>query len=138
MANSEGARIVRQTDHITNQSVEATRRIKELANDTKIKGVETAVMLNRQGEQLITIERRTEEIEVDITHAEYQVSKLETCGCLSRCCKPRYTRRTNRNPHRNEEKPITSQPTAQRVPDGPFITRVLNDDREDEMENNLR
>lgn len=138
MADNEGARIDRQIDHTTNQSVEATRRIKELAYDTRSKGAETAIKLNEQGEQLANIEGRTEEIGLDITQAEYEVSKLETCGCLSRCCKPRYTRRTNKNGRSQQMEPITSQPSTQRDPGGPFIKRVLDDDREEEIESNLR
>lgn len=138
----EGGRISRRIDHITDKTLESTRRTKALAIDANNKGVETVIELNKQGEKLVNIELRAEEIRVELRDTERQVSRLEGFR-LSLCCcfKSRYSSKKikktrKRNDHLNNE-PLL--PTTKNFSNGDFINRLLDSDpREDEIESNLK
>ena len=134
-------------DHVTNESVEATRRIRGIAEETNQIGVDTLVTLNEQGEQLDNVERRLDEINVDLKSTDRHLSELEKCcGCCT-CCGPR---NIQKNKHYKKVYGKKSQQMGNVVSDqptgsdgknqghGPYLKRVTDDDREDEMEDNLQ
>lgn len=138
-----------QIDTVTNESVGATRRIRAIAEETNQIGVDTLVTLNEQGEQLDNVERRLDEINVDLKQTDRNLSELEKCcGCCTCvCCAPRNFQK-NKNYRKAygrkaqaAENVVTDQPVSSergRQAQGPFIKRVTDDDREDEMEENLQ
>ena len=66
----------------TNESVDATRRMRTMMEDAADAGVNTLVMLDEQGEQLNRIEEGMDQINSDMKKAEEQLTNLEKCcGC---------------------------------------------------------
>ena len=134
-------------DHVTNESLSATRRIRQVAEETNQMGVETLITVNEQGEQLDNVERRLDEINVDMKRTDQHLTELEKCcGCFTCCCgRPaNYTKRRDYKQvygrARQEEEVVTEEPTGgggRGQPQGPFIKRITNDEREEEMEENL-
>jgi len=126
-------------DDITNADVEAVRYIKNTALATVDIAVDTAVKLNEQGEKLENIASDLQGIDVDITAAKYDASKLQCCGCWYRCCNKRTA---STQPMSEFSTPYYSAPeetvTIQPKSKGPFIKPVLNDAREMQMEDDLQ
>ncbi len=146
----ERYRLEQRIDLVTDESVGATRRIRAIAEETNQIGVDTLVTLNEQGEQLDNAERRLDEINVDLKQTDKNLSQLEKCcGCFTCiCCAPRNVKGTKQykkvygKKAQYREGVVTEQPesyegTSRQQAQGPFIKRVTDDDREDEMEENL-
>ena len=145
----ERYRLEQRIDHVTNESVGATRRIRAIAEETNQIGVDTLVTLNEQGEQLDNVERRLDEINVDLKQTDRNLSELEKCcGCCTCvCCAPKNVKRTKQykkvygKKAQGDHGVITDQPGGadpSRQAQGPFVKRVTDDAREDEMEENLQ
>ena len=67
---------------LTNESVEATHRMKNMMEEATSAGVQTLVMLDEQGEQLNRIEEGMDQINSDMRKAEDNLDNLEKCcGC---------------------------------------------------------
>ncbi len=124
----------------TNASVAASRRIAGIAAETEQLGVTTITKLVEQGDQLEHIGESVQEIGVDIRYAKYESSKLEFCGCCHRCCyHSKAAKQLDDRPVAQESEVVTTQPKAVKYnSDGPMIKYVLNDDREVEIDQNLR
>ena len=134
-------------DLITDDSLAATRRIRQVTEETHHMGVDTLITLHDQGEQLDNVEQRLDEINVDLKKSDKTMRELEKCcGCCvcnrSTVKAHAYRRLYDSVPEEEERHSVvTEQPTASggRGPaQGPFIKRVTNDVREDEMEDNLQ
>ena len=135
-------------DHATNESLAATRRIRQVAEETNQMGVETLITVNEQGEQLENVERRLDEINVDLKQTDRHLTELEKCccGCFTCCC-GRPAEFSKRKDYKQvygkpEQEVITDEPTGGgggrgRQSQGPFVKRITNDDREEEMDENL-
>jgi hypothetical protein len=148
---SELGGLEERIDHVTNESVGATRRIRAIAEETNQIGVDTLVTINEQGEQLDNVERRLDEINVDLKQTDRNLTQLEKCcGCFtcSPCCAPRSVKKTKKYKKVYGKKAqyndgvVTDQPTAsegaQMQDHGPYVKRITDDDRENEMEENLQ
>jgi len=71
-----------RANNTTNESVDATRRMRTMMEDAADAGVNTLVMLDEQGEQLNRIEEGMDQINSDMKKAEEQLTNLEKCcGC---------------------------------------------------------
>ena len=149
MATDERYSLDQRIDHVTNESLDSTRRIRQVAEETNQIGVDTLVTLNEQGEQLDNIERRQDEINVDLKQTDRNLTKLEQCcGCCAcPCGRPRNIQKSKGykkvygKKAQQMENVVTDQPMGsggRGQAEGPFIKRVTNDDREDEMEDNLQ
>lgn len=143
----ERFRLEQRIDHVTNESVDATRRIRAIADETNQIGVDTLVTLNEQGEQLDNVERRLDEINVDLKQTDKNLTELEKCcGCCTLiCCAPRSVKKTKGykkvyGKKAQYDQAINEQPESgnSRQPQGPYVKRVTDDGREDEMEENLQ
>lgn len=132
-----------------------------MAEESKQTGVNTMVMLDQQGEQLKHVEQGMDQINQDMRQAEKNLTDLSKCCGLCICPCDRVTsiehdsryKRTwgigggegegdgsgsnvvSRQPSgvRNGQAPQVNAP----APSGPYIKRITNDAREDEMEENL-
>ena len=62
----EAERLQNRIDMVTDESLAATHRIRQVAEETNQIGIDTLVTLNDQGEQLDNIENRVDNIEVDL------------------------------------------------------------------------
>lgn len=142
----ERYQIEQRIDHVTNESVDATRRIRQVAEETNRIGVDTLVTVNEQGEQLDNVENRLDEINVDLKHTDKNLTKLETCCCCFNCCAPKDMQKTRKYKkvygkkaqNQQMEDVVSNQPRGSKQDGGKYVKRVTDDAREDEMEDNLQ
>jgi len=68
--NHESERLENRIDMVTNETLDATRRIRQVAEETNQIGIDTLVTLNEQGEQLDNIEVKVDNIGADLRGTE--------------------------------------------------------------------
>ncbi|XP_037500460.1 synaptosomal-associated protein 25 isoform X5 [Rhipicephalus sanguineus] len=133
-------------DDGTTESLERTRNMIALCEESKEAGIRTLVALDEQGEQLDRIEEDMDKINADMKEAEKNLTGMEKCCgiCVCPCQKGKEFKEDASTWKANEDgKVVNSQPA--RVMDdrngaGPtsgYIARITNDDRENEMEDNM-
>ncbi|KAG8175325.1 hypothetical protein JTE90_002870 [Oedothorax gibbosus] len=137
-----------KANQVTDDSLESTRRMLQLAEESKDTGIQTLVALDEQGEQLDRIEEDMDVIHSDMREAEKNLTGMEKCCglCICPCAKASDFRADSQAWRNNEDgKVVNSQPT--RVVDnrngtgpssGGYVQRITNDAREDEMEENMQ
>ncbi|XP_034149469.1 SNARE_SNAP25N and SNARE_SNAP23C domain-containing protein [Esox lucius] len=138
----------RKADHVTDESLESTRRMMQLVEESRDKGILCLVMLDEQGEQLERIEEGLDQINSDMKEAEKNLTDLGKCCCLCSCDKLKDFEESGAYKKvwgDSQDGVVSSQPSShvadereQMVMSGGYIHRVTNDSREDEMEENLR
>lgn len=150
MAQDERGQLDQRIDHVTNESVDSTRRMRAMAEETRHTGVDTMITLNEQGEQLDNMERRLDEINVDLNRTDDNLTTLEKCcSCFTCvCCAPKNMKKTRQYKRaygykaQQGDLAVTSQPRSSgghsRQAQGPFIKRITDDDRETQIEENLQ
>ncbi|XP_040898185.1 synaptosomal-associated protein 25-A-like isoform X1 [Toxotes jaculatrix] len=140
---NELADLQTRADQIADESLESTRRMLALVEESKDAGIRTLVMLDEQGEQLERIEEGMDQINKDMKDAEKNLNNLgQFCGLCS--CPCNKIKGGGQAWGGNQDGVVNSQPGA-RVMDereqmaisGGFIRRVTNDARENEMDENL-
>jgi len=142
--------MAQRANQLTNESVEATYRMKNMMEEATSAGVQTLVMLDEQGEQLNRIEEGMDQINSDMKKAEDNLNDLEKCcGC---CVCPwnkvknpevgqKYKKTWSKS---NNDAVVTNQPGESiaiqnhKRGDNGMIKRITNDEREDQMEENLQ
>lgn len=131
-----------RADQVADESLESTRRMLQLVEESKDAGIRTLVMLDEQGEQLERIEEGMDQINKDMKEAEKNLTDLgNLCGlCPCPCNKLKGGGQSWGN---NQDGVVSSQPARvvdereQMAISGGFIRRVTNDARENEMDENL-
>ncbi|CAH8502056.1 unnamed protein product [Dicrocoelium dendriticum] len=139
----------------TDESLESTRRMVQLCDESQKTGAATMQQLQSQGEQLREVDRNMDEIHHDLRQAEQNLEELDKCCGL--CVLPwkrskkqksdRYFQKPPPNAHqpyyntsvgnaRTPGFPAAGNPVT--PSQGPFIKRILNDERETEIETNLQ
>ena len=140
-------KLEQRIDHVTNESVAATQRIREVAEETNQIGVDTLITLNEQGEQLDNVERQLDEINIGLKMVDKNLTQMEKCcgyfTCI--CCAPK---KIQKNKHykkvygkkaERRQVVVSDQPKGgPRPPQGPYVKRITDDAKEDEMEDNLQ
>lgn len=136
-------------NQVTDESLEATRRMLGTAEETQDVGIKTLVMLDEQGEQLDRIEGTMDDINIDMKEAERNLTNLEKCCGLCVCPGRRASNFEKSDPYKkayNRDAVVTKQPgqggadgrqKGGSAPAGGYIQRINNDAREDEMDENL-
>ncbi|XP_067469739.1 synaptosomal-associated protein 23-like isoform X2 [Thunnus thynnus] len=146
---------------VTDESLESTRRMLQMAEESKQTGVNTMVMLDQQGEQLKNVEEGLDQINQDMKQAEKNLTDLSKCCGLCVCPCDRVTSIEHDSRYKRTwatgggdvegnadgSGVVSRQPSGVRngqagqvnaqAPSGPYIKRITNDAREDEMEENL-
>ncbi|XP_015784150.1 synaptosomal-associated protein 25 [Tetranychus urticae] len=145
---TEAERLHMQAQSVTDESLESTRRMLALCEDSKEAGIRTLVALDEQGEQLDRVEEDMDKINTDMKEAEKALTGMEQCCGLCTCpCKKQNEFKENESTWKSSEdgKVIAGQPA--RVMDerngggpmgGQYIARITKDAREDEMEENMQ
>ncbi|XP_060117969.1 synaptosomal-associated protein 23 [Heteronotia binoei] len=153
MAELSTEEIQLRANQVTDESLESTRRILGMAIESQDTGIKTITMLDEQGEQLTRIEEGMDQINKDMREAEKNLTELNKCCGLCVCPWNR-TRNFESNKSykttwgdgvENSDHVVSKQPArvvnyqqqTSGGPSGGYITRVTNDAREDEMEENL-
>ncbi|XP_053629683.1 synaptosomal-associated protein 25 isoform X4 [Cherax quadricarinatus] len=129
----------------TDETLESTRRMLSLCEESQDAGAKTLYMLGEQGEQLDRIEEGMDQINADMKEAEKNLTGMEKCCglCVLPCNKSSQFKEDESTWKGKEDGVVSSQP--QRVMDdrnglgasGGYIGRISNDAREDEMEDNM-
>lgn len=163
MADMSQEDIALKINQTTDESLESTRRMLRLAEETNETGGKTMDMLNQQGEQLQRVDKDMDQINQDMRQAERNLTDLSKCCglCVCPCDRvssiehdSRYKRTwgvgidniNNSGQEGGDGGAVVKQPGGVRngqppqqsaTASGPYIKRVTNDAREDEMEENL-
>ncbi|XP_077997500.1 synaptosomal-associated protein 25-like isoform X2 [Glandiceps talaboti] len=138
-----------KSDQVTDESLESTRRMLQMAEESKEAGINTLVMLDEQGEQLDRIEEGMDQINTDMREAEKNLTGLEKCCGICVCPCKNFGNFEKGEDYKKtwksseDGKVVSSQPS--RVSDDrnaltgqtSYVTRITNDAREDEMDENL-
>ncbi|XP_071832570.1 synaptosomal-associated protein 25-like isoform X3 [Apostichopus japonicus] len=134
----------------TYESLESTRRMLQMSEESRDVGIKTLVMLDEQGEQLDRVEEGMDQINTDMRDAEKNLMGMEKCCGLCVCPWKKMRNFEKGDDYKqtwsgNEDgKVSSSQPM--RIEDSrdgiagnsTYITRITNDAREDEMDENLQ
>ncbi|XP_023568339.1 synaptosomal-associated protein 23 [Octodon degus] len=122
-----------RANQLTDESLESTRKMLDLAVQSQDAGIQTITMLGEQGEQLNRIEEGMDQINKDMRETEKTLTELNkccglcVCPCNSNVVSKQPARVTNGQP----QQPATGAAS------GKYIKRITNDAREEEMEENL-
>ncbi|KAK2913096.1 SNARE_SNAP25N and SNARE_SNAP23C domain-containing protein isoform X2 [Channa argus] len=139
-----------RANQVTDESLESTRRMMQLVEESKDAGIKTVVNLYEQGEQLERIEEGLDQINSDMKEAEKNLTDLGKCCGLCSCDKLKAFEESGAykavwGGTSGQDGVVSNQPPSSRVVDereqmimsGGYIRRVTDDAREDEMEENL-
>ncbi|XP_030338357.1 synaptosomal-associated protein 23 [Strigops habroptila] len=154
MAELSPEEIQLRANQVTDESLESTRRILGLAIESHDAGIRTITMLDEQGEQLNRIEEGMDQINKDMREAEKTLTELNKCCglCVCPCNRTKnfeasraYRATWGDGNENSADHVISMQPrriNQQQFqtaggPSGGYITRITNDAREDEMDENL-
>ncbi|XP_032882614.1 synaptosomal-associated protein 23 [Amblyraja radiata] len=155
MAEMSAEDLQLRANNVTDESLESTRRMLQLAEESRDAGGKTLIMLDEQGEQLKRIDEGLDQINQDMKEAEKNLTDLSKCCglCVCPCSRVRnfemgdkYKKAWASNSDGNTGKVVSNQPSksqnshemARQGGGGEaYINRVTNDAREDEMEENL-
>lgn len=135
-----------KSGQVVDESLESTRRMLALCEESEDAGTKTLSMLHTQGEQLDRIEEGMDQINADMREAEKNLTGMEKCCgiCVLPCNKSSSFKEDEGTWKGNDDgKVVNNQP--QRVMDernglGPasgYIAKITNDARENEMEDNM-
>lgn len=135
-----------KANQITDESLDSTRRMIQLCEDSQAAGTKTLDMLETQGEQLQRIEKGMDDMNNEMKQAEKHITGMEKwCGlCVcpwNRNARVRDTDGTwkGTSATKGGSGPVKNQPGKNdSKPDGPYVNRITNDAREDEMEENMQ
>jgi len=135
----------------TDDSLDSTRRMITLCEESQGAGIKTIEMLEQQGEQLNRVEQGLDGMGAELKVAEKHLHGMEKwCGvCVCPWNRTAKVKDTDwNNPLASDTtKIVGSQPGAGRsgnssvpdnAPQGGYIQRINNDAREDEMEENMQ
>ena len=77
-------RFKQEQNRVTDESLESTRRMVQMVEESQDAGTKTIEMLETQGEQLNRIEKGLDDINADMKQAEKHITQMEKwCGlCL--------------------------------------------------------
>ncbi|KAL8219925.1 UNVERIFIED_CONTAM: hypothetical protein K2H54_036348 [Gekko kuhli] len=134
-------------NQVTNESLDSTRRMVHLVEETKDAGIRTLVMLDEQGEQLDRIEEGLDQIHQNMKQAEKNLSDMAKCCGLFVCPCAKLKNIKALEAYKtvsgnSQDDVVSRQPCMvadgnQMVMSGPFIHRITKDDAEEEMEQNM-
>merc|ERR1712032_149518 len=127
-------------------SLESTRNMVRLVEDSLAAGVNTISMLEQQGEQMGRIEGGLDNINAEMKEAEKHLTGMEKwCGL---CVMPWYKRKKIKDVDDSKWETSKDGTVVKKQPGGgaatgshsggTYIERITNDAREDEMEENMQ
>lgn len=141
-----------KANQITDESLESTRRMIQLCEESQSAGIRTIEALDHQGEQLGRVEENLDKMNAEMREADKHITGMEKwCGlCVCPWNRTRKVKDTDatwkssKSKSDDKEMILTEPSSSSRigaVPDGsrgPYIQRINNDAREDEMEENMQ
>uniref|UniRef100_H3AX01 Synaptosomal-associated protein n=1 Tax=Latimeria chalumnae TaxID=7897 RepID=H3AX01_LATCH len=146
MADMSVEEIQLRANQVTDESLESTRRMLQLAEESRDSGVKTLTMLDEQGEQLGRVEEGMDQINQDMKEAEKNLTDLtKCCGlCVCPCSRVKNfemgdTYKKTWSGGNEMKKVVASQPVSASngQQSGGYVKKITHDAREDEMDENL-
>ena len=135
---------------ITDATLESTRRMKILVEESESTGIKTIETLEYQGEKLKRVENGLDGMRSDMRQTNNSLKRMEKwCGLLCVCPSLSNSAKSedkSKESKTDNKKGISfgigkSRSKKATVPEsaskGPYIKRITNDAREDEMEENM-
>jgi len=130
----------------TDESLESTRRMMAMCEESQATGARTIEMLDGQGEQLNRIEGGLDNINAEMKQAEKALTGMEKwCGiCVCPWNRAKKVKDVDEGvwEQKGDGTVVRKQPPGAVQHDsgrsGPYIERITNDAREDEMEDNMQ
>jgi len=143
---SDLERFKAQQNAVADQSLESTRNMVRLVEESQAAGVNTITMLEQQGEQLNRIEGGLDNINAEMKEAEKHLTGMEKwCGL---CVMPWYKRKKIKDVDDSKWETSKDGTVVKKQPGGgvasgshsggTYIERITDDAREDEMEENMQ
>jgi len=143
---SDLERFKAQQNAVADASLDSTRRMVQMTEESQAAGTRTIEMLEQQGEQLHRIEGGLDTINADMKEAEKHLTGMEKwCGL---CVMPWYRRKKIKDVDDSKWESSKDGTVVKKQPEGgsssnpdgggPYIQRITNDAREDEMEENMQ
>ncbi|CAG0891472.1 unnamed protein product [Cyprideis torosa] len=132
---------------LTDESLESTRRMVNLCEESLEVGFRTVETLDRGGEQLDAIEKGLDTINDEMKGAEEALRGMEKCCglCALPCGKSKEFKEDESAWKEKDGAVVSSQParvTDDRngagMPNSGYIARITKDAREDEMDDNMQ
>jgi len=138
-----------KANQVADDSLESTRRMVAMMEDTQNTGVKTLDMLDAQGEQLNRTENNLDNINATMKEADKALTGMEKwCGLFvcpwNKTLAPSTddsvwsTKIENNNSNPVHKQPEGVNDSSDGTSRGPYIQRIMDDAREDEMEANLK
>merc|ERR1711893_77260 len=129
-------------NQVTDDSLESTRRMMNMCAEAKDAGIKSLVALDDQGEQLDKVEAGLDSINNDMGLAEKSLKSMDLAFGIF----PKFWKKSSGFKEDKEEwgeekggSGGGSKPAASvEVGEGAFVARIPNDDREEEMEDNMQ
>ncbi|XP_003475764.1 synaptosomal-associated protein 23 [Cavia porcellus] len=145
-----------RANQLTDESLESTRKILDLAVQSQEAGIKTITLLDEQGEQLNRIEEGMDQINKDMRETEKTLTELNKCCglCVCPCNRTKnfesgkaYKAAWGEGGGNSPSNVVSKQPArvtngqpqqpATGAVSGGYIKRITNDAKEEEMEENL-
>lgn len=145
-----------RANQLTDESLESTRKILDLAVQSQEAGIKTITLLDEQGEQLNRIEEGMDQINKDMRETEKTLTELNKCCglCVCPCNRTKnfesgkaYKAAWGEGGGNAPSNVVSKQPArvtngqpqqpATGAASGGYIKRITNDAKEEEMEENL-
>lgn len=148
---SELEEIQQKCHQSTDDSLESTRRMLTMCEESKEAGIRTLVMLDEQGEQLDRIEEGLDQINQDMRDAEKNLEGMEKCCGL--CVLPwkkgksfeksgdyanTWKKDDDGPTNTNGPRMVVGDQNGMGGPSSGYVTRITGDAREEEMETNIK
>lgn len=148
---------VEKANEVTNETLQSTRRMVALVEESKAVGIDTIDNLVRQGEQLDRIDEGLDEIAVNVKKSERNITEMNKCCGLFTLPWKRWKKFESGDAYKDafDDKRVAKRekaaakeaeksaaafqngkPTA--AASGRYVDRIMDDDREDEMEENMK
>ncbi|XP_057199657.1 synaptosomal-associated protein 23-like isoform X2 [Triplophysa rosa] len=138
---------------VTDKSLDSTRRMLQMVEESQGEGKTTMIMLDKQGQQLRNAEVNMDEIMENVKTAERNLNEMSKCcgWCLCSCNRQKSIKTNQRykqvrGTEKSDEGVVSSQVTRgntqgvtvrSTASSGPYIKRITNDAQEKELEENL-
>ncbi|XP_026315097.1 synaptosomal-associated protein 25-like [Hyposmocoma kahamanoa] len=130
-----------RSKQIANQTLDSTRRMVNMTDESSEIGNRTMIALNEQGEKLNFIDEANRAINEDVRQAEKNIEGMEKCcGIFSFSWTRSKSNKADKVWKENEEEVVSIQPQRVSIkedPPGFYIDKITNDEMEDEMQQNL-
>lgn len=148
---------IEEANKVTDKTLQSTRRMVALVEESKAVGIDTIDNLVQQGEQLDRIDDGLDEIAVGVKKAEHNITEMNKCCGLFTLPWKRWKKFESGDAYKDayDDKRVAKREKAAAkeaeksavgfqkgapaaAGSGRYVERIMDDDREDEMDENMK